>query len=102
MNQASARFEQYLNRRFPHSTTPKHYRSDLHIVITLIGDKPPTDVKAEDNERFVEKQLTAELKPSTINRRHAALQLHQTGGRRALATMCIGVGQGIAIAIERL
>ncbi len=32
----------------------------------------------------------------------AALQLAQTGGRRALATMCIGVGQGIAIALERV
>ena len=31
----------------------------------------------------------------------AALELSLTGGRRALATMCIGVGQGIALAIER-
>jgi acetyl-CoA acyltransferase len=31
----------------------------------------------------------------------AALELAVTGGRRALATMCIGVGQGIAIALER-
>lgn len=30
----------------------------------------------------------------------AALELAETGGRRALATMCIGVGQGIAIALE--
>ncbi len=29
-------------------------------------------------------------------------QLHQTGGRYALCTMCIGVGQGIAIVIERI
>lgn len=29
-------------------------------------------------------------------------QLERTGGRRALATMCIGVGQGIAMAIERV
>jgi len=29
-------------------------------------------------------------------------QLEATGGRRALCTMCIGVGQGIALAIERL
>jgi 3-oxoadipyl-CoA thiolase len=29
-------------------------------------------------------------------------QLERTGGRRALATMCIGVGQGIALAIERV
>jgi len=28
-------------------------------------------------------------------------QLEKTGGRRGLATMCIGVGQGIALAIER-
>ncbi len=30
----------------------------------------------------------------------AALELSLTGKRRALATMCIGVGQGIAIAVE--
>ncbi len=32
----------------------------------------------------------------------AALQLQLTGGRRSLSTMCIGVGQGIAIALERV
>ena len=32
----------------------------------------------------------------------AALQLRATGGRRALATMCVGVGQGISIALERV
>ncbi len=32
----------------------------------------------------------------------AALQLMETGGRLALATMCIGVGQGIAVALERV
>jgi 3-oxoadipyl-CoA thiolase len=31
----------------------------------------------------------------------ALRQLERTGGRRGLATMCIGVGQGIALAIER-
>ena len=31
----------------------------------------------------------------------AALDLGLTGGRRALSMMCIGVGQGIAIALER-
>jgi acetyl-CoA acetyltransferase len=29
-------------------------------------------------------------------------QLHRIGGRYALCTMCIGVGQGIAIVIERV
>lgn len=32
----------------------------------------------------------------------AALELQLGGGRYALATMCIGVGQGIAVAIERV
>jgi acetyl-CoA acyltransferase len=29
-------------------------------------------------------------------------QLHQTGGRYALCTMCIGVGQGIAMVVEKV
>ncbi|MGE4340889.1 MAG: acetyl-CoA C-acyltransferase, partial [Pigmentiphaga sp.] len=32
----------------------------------------------------------------------AMYQLHATGGRYALCTMCIGVGQGIAVIIERV
>ncbi len=32
----------------------------------------------------------------------AARHLHRTGGRYALCTMCIGVGQGIATVIERI
>ncbi len=32
----------------------------------------------------------------------ALYQLHRSGGRYALCTMCIGVGQGIAVLIERI
>ena len=32
----------------------------------------------------------------------AVNQLHKTGGRYALCTMCIGVGQGIAVILERV
>jgi acetyl-CoA C-acetyltransferase len=32
----------------------------------------------------------------------AVRQLHRTGGRYALAMMCIGVGQGIAVVLERM
>ena len=32
----------------------------------------------------------------------ATEELQRTGGRYALATMCIGVGQGIALALERV
>ncbi|MCB1424276.1 MAG: 3-oxoadipyl-CoA thiolase [Zhengella sp.] len=32
----------------------------------------------------------------------AALELHHRGGKLGLATMCIGVGQGIAVALEKV
>ena len=32
----------------------------------------------------------------------ALYELTRTGGRRAIVTMCIGGGQGIALAIERI
>lgn len=32
----------------------------------------------------------------------AALELVATGGKRSISTMCIGVGQGIAVALERV
>lgn len=32
----------------------------------------------------------------------AVHQLQKTGGRRALVTMCVGVGQGVALALERV
>ncbi len=38
----------------------------------------------------------ARLVTTAVNR------LHQTGGRYALCTMCIGVGQGIAVILERV
>ncbi|MBN9673832.1 3-oxoadipyl-CoA thiolase [Roseibium aggregatum] len=33
---------------------------------------------------------------------HAAYQLQRTGGRYGLCTMCVGVGQGIALILERV
>ncbi len=32
----------------------------------------------------------------------ATEELQRTGGKLALATMCIGVGQGIALALEKV
>jgi acetyl-CoA acetyltransferase len=32
----------------------------------------------------------------------ATQQMQEQGGRYALVTMCIGVGQGIALALERV
>jgi acetyl-CoA acetyltransferase len=32
----------------------------------------------------------------------AVSQLHAIGGRYALCTMCVGVGQGVALIVERV
>ena len=32
----------------------------------------------------------------------AVNQLERAGGRRALATLCVGVGQGLALAVEKV
>jgi acetyl-CoA acetyltransferase len=32
----------------------------------------------------------------------AALELAETGGRYSMSTMCVGVGRGIAVALERV
>jgi 3-oxoadipyl-CoA thiolase len=32
----------------------------------------------------------------------AVHQLEKTGGRLGLATMCVGVGQGLALVVERV
>jgi site-specific recombinase XerD len=73
MMSALARFEQYLNRRFSHSSTPIHYLSDLRIFIRSHGDEPPETITAADIDFFVDAQLKAGLSISTVNRRLASL-----------------------------
>jgi hypothetical protein len=48
MDQARARFEQYLKRRFGQSSTLKHYISDLNIFIDSVDNKAPETVTEED------------------------------------------------------
>lgn len=66
-------FEQYLKRRFGHSTTPKHYLSDLHIFFGSIGQKPPESITAADVDMFVENQIALGLSPASINRHLSCL-----------------------------
>jgi acetyl-CoA acetyltransferase len=48
------------------------------------------------NEAFTAQALAAaRIVTAAVN------QLHRTGGRYALCTMCTGVGQGIALVLER-
>jgi site-specific recombinase XerD len=69
MNQALARFEQYLKRCFGQSSTPKHYVADLYFFIQITGNKVPEAVTATDINAFVDRQIAADHRPTTINRR---------------------------------
>ena len=73
MNEALARFEQYLKRRFGKSSTLKHYRSDLNIFIDAIDEKSPEAVSPTDLDQFIEQQIAAGLSPTTINRRLSSI-----------------------------
>jgi integrase/recombinase XerC len=74
VDQARLRFEKYLKRRFGQSTTPKCYISDLTIFARTIGDKAPAAITATDVDTFVDEQIAAGLKPTTINRRLASIR----------------------------
>lgn len=73
MEQAIERFEQYIECRYPNSTTARHYVHDLRQFSQLIG-KPSRAVTREDVDRFVEEQLERGLAATTVNRRLAALR----------------------------
>ncbi len=73
MNQALARFERYIKRRFGQTSTLKHYISDLNIFIDTVDNKAPEAVTADDIDTFLDNQITAGLSPATINRRLASV-----------------------------
>jgi integrase/recombinase XerD len=68
-----ARFERYLNQRYPGRSTSKHYMSDLTIFQQFTGDIIPRDVTPPMVSAFVESQSTQGLKAATINRRLSAI-----------------------------
>lgn len=73
MKTAIANFAAYLQRRYPNSSTSKHYLSDLRIFHQFIGEKSPREITVKIIDAFVEAQYTQKLKPSTINRRISAI-----------------------------
>lgn len=68
MEQAIDQFKQYIESRYPNSTTARHYEHDLKLFNQLIN-KPPRAVTAEDVDEFVENQLERQLAATTVNRR---------------------------------
>lgn len=73
MQAAITRFINYVKRRYGKNVTAKHYQSDLNIFSREIKGKTPQEITPADIDRFVESQIAAGMKASTINRRLSCL-----------------------------
>jgi integrase/recombinase XerD len=73
MKDEIAQFNCFLNRRFGNRSTPKHYINDLNLFLKHTGNLPVTNISAHHIDSFVEAQRQRGLRPTTINRRLAAL-----------------------------
>ena len=67
------RFVNWARRRSPEAHTWRDYRCDLHFFVECVGDRAPREVTFRDVDRFIARQAERGFKPSTINRRLAAV-----------------------------
>jgi len=72
MEKSIREFERYLNRRYPNSSTAKHYINDLRIFQRIV-DKTPRQIGRRDITEFVEYQLKQDSAATTVNRRLSSL-----------------------------
>lgn len=73
MEKEIAKYKQYLQQRYPESSTTKHYISDLRIFKQFVGEKSSREITLKMIDAFVQAQSQKKLKPKTINRRIAAI-----------------------------
>ena len=73
MNAAMTQFKQYLQRRYPGSSTTKHYMSDLNIFSRFVGDVSPKDITPKLIDQFIQEQSQQGKSAATINRRLSSL-----------------------------
>lgn len=67
------RYQKWLRRKAPHTSTPKHYCNDLELFFAWLH-KPPDEVRVADVDGFIEHCHQEGLALTTINRRLAALR----------------------------
>jgi site-specific recombinase XerD len=67
------KFAAYLRRRYSDRSTPKHYLNDLDMFIQYSRQSAPEQITMQEIDGFIDYQVNAGLKPSTINRRLATL-----------------------------
>lgn len=68
------RFVNWVRRRSPEAHTWQDYRCDLRFFLETVGDRPPNAITFQDIDRFIVTQSEKGFKPSTINRRLAAIE----------------------------
>jgi site-specific recombinase XerD len=67
------RFVNWVRRRNPEARTWRDYGYDLHFFVQVVGDRPPREITFRDVDEFISQQSEQGFKPSTINRRLAAI-----------------------------
>jgi site-specific recombinase XerD len=67
------RFVNWTRHRSPEAHTWRDYRCDLQLFVECVGDRAPREVTFHDVDRFVARQSELGYKPTTINRRLAAV-----------------------------
>jgi len=67
------RFDKWLRRRHPHTTTRRHYLNDLKLFFSW-ADKPPNTITLHDIDDYVEHCYQLGHAATTINRRLATLR----------------------------
>jgi site-specific recombinase XerC len=67
------RFDKWLRRRSPSSSTHIHYRSDLRLFFTWAGKEPPA-ISPLDVDRFIAHCQSQGHAVATVNRRLAAIR----------------------------
>jgi len=68
------RFVNWLRHRNSTARTWRDYGYDLKQFLKVVGDQPPKSITFHDVDRFVIQQSEHGYKPSTINRRLAAIE----------------------------
>jgi len=67
------RFVNWMHRRNPDARTWRDYSYDLRQFVAIVGDLPPGAITLHEIDRFIFSQADRGFKPSTINRRLAAI-----------------------------
>jgi integrase/recombinase XerD len=73
MKTAMTKFKQYLQRRYPGSSTAKHYMSDLNIFSRFVDEVSPKNITPKLVDQFVQEESQQGKSATTINRRLSSL-----------------------------